>query len=193
VTRSQLEHLIRAAADIADDDEIVVIGSQAILAQFPDAPASMRVSVEADVFPRNRPERAELIDGSIGELSPFHDTYGYYAQGVGEATAILPEGWQDRLIVLQSENTRGAKGLCLEVHDLLIAKAIAGREKDLDFLNDAARHGLADHATLIERLDRVSVDPATKEKTCRSIDAAFGETSRKRDGKTSRARRRKDD
>jgi hypothetical protein len=31
VTREQLEHLIRAAADIAADDEIVVIGSQAIL------------------------------------------------------------------------------------------------------------------------------------------------------------------
>ena len=35
MTRKQLEHLIRAAAVIADDDEIVVIGSQAILGQFP--------------------------------------------------------------------------------------------------------------------------------------------------------------
>jgi hypothetical protein len=39
VTRAQLEHLLRAAAAIADDDEIVVIGSQAILGQFPEAPA----------------------------------------------------------------------------------------------------------------------------------------------------------
>ena len=31
MTRSQLEHLIRAAGTIADDDDIVVIGSQAIL------------------------------------------------------------------------------------------------------------------------------------------------------------------
>jgi len=46
MTRKQLEHLLRAAADIADDDTIVVIGSQAILGQFPDAPASMRVSTE---------------------------------------------------------------------------------------------------------------------------------------------------
>jgi hypothetical protein len=53
VTRRQLEHLLRAAGEIAADDEIVVIGSQAILGQFPDAPASMRVSVEADLFPRN--------------------------------------------------------------------------------------------------------------------------------------------
>ena len=33
MTREQLEHLIRAAADIANDDEIVVIGSQAIVAK----------------------------------------------------------------------------------------------------------------------------------------------------------------
>lgn len=39
--REQLEHLIRAAATIADDDEIVVIGSQAILGAFPDAPAEL--------------------------------------------------------------------------------------------------------------------------------------------------------
>jgi len=63
MTREQLEHLIRAATVIAADDEIVVIGSQAILGQFPDAPASMRVSVEADVFPLRHPERADLIDG----------------------------------------------------------------------------------------------------------------------------------
>ena len=74
MTREQLEHLIRAAADIANTDEIVVIGSQAILGQFPDAPASMRISMEADVYPLNYPERADLIDGSIGELSPFHST-----------------------------------------------------------------------------------------------------------------------
>jgi hypothetical protein len=36
--RSELEHVIRAAATIAEDDEIVVIGSQAILGQFPDEP-----------------------------------------------------------------------------------------------------------------------------------------------------------
>ena len=23
--------------------------------------------------------------------------YGYYAQGVGEETAVLPDGWRDRL------------------------------------------------------------------------------------------------
>jgi hypothetical protein len=95
MNRAQLEHIIRAAATIAHDDEIVIVGSQSILGQFPEAPAELLVSMEADVYPRGHPERWDLIDGSIGEGSPFHTTYGYYAQGVGPETAILPSGWAD--------------------------------------------------------------------------------------------------
>jgi hypothetical protein len=173
VTREQLEHILRAAADIADDDEIVVIGSQAILGQFPEAPASMRVSIEANLFPLNHPERADVIDGSIGELSPFHETFGYYAQGVGEETARLPRGWKDRLVLIQNENTRGVRGLCLEVHDLLVAKAIAGREKDLTFLADAAEHRMADGKTLLLRLATVDAEPALLENARTIIQRAF--------------------
>lgn len=96
MTRTQLEHIIRAASTIVDDDELIVIGSQSVLGQFPDAPAELRVSDEADVYPRHHPERADLIDGSIGELSPFHRAFGYYAQGVGPNTATLPAGWEAR-------------------------------------------------------------------------------------------------
>jgi hypothetical protein len=67
VKRADLEHLIRAAATIADDDELIVVGSQAVLAQFPNAPEEMLRSDEADIYPKNEPERWELIDGAIGE------------------------------------------------------------------------------------------------------------------------------
>ncbi len=173
MTREQLEHLIRAAAVITADDTIVVIGSQAILGQFPDAPPAMRNSVEADLFPLHHPERADLIDGSIGELSPFHQTFGYYAQGVAEETARLPGGWKDRMVVVENANTRGAKGLCLEVHDLLVSKTIAGREKDLSFLAEAAKHRLADPGVLQRRLAAVEVDPEVKEAAHHAIDRAF--------------------
>ena len=66
MTRDQLEHLIRAAVEI-DDDDIEIIGSQAILGQFPDAPPSMRVSAEADLYPLHHPERADLnVEGVCG-------------------------------------------------------------------------------------------------------------------------------
>ena len=51
VTRSELEHAIRAACDVSGDDELYVIGSQAILGQYPDAPDALRQSAEADVAP----------------------------------------------------------------------------------------------------------------------------------------------
>lgn len=151
MTRSELEHVIRAAGAIADDREIVVIGSQSVLGQFPDAPPALLVSMEADVYPRNRPERADLIDGAIGEGSHFHEQFGYYAQGVGEATAILPDGWRDRLVRVMSTNTGGSTGLCLEVHDLAISKYAAGREKDLAFTAVLARYRMTVRKTLLER------------------------------------------
>jgi hypothetical protein len=158
VTRQQLEHLIRAAAFIADDDEIVIIGSQSVLGQYPDAPAELRVSVEADVYPKNRPDRADLIDGSIGEGSPFHETYGYYAQGVSEETAILPDGWKSRLVPVTNQNTRGATGLCLDLHDLAISKYAAGREKDDHFVREAIKHRMLDRETLLARLATTPAD-----------------------------------
>lgn len=152
MTRSELEHLIRAAGAIADDAEIVIIGSQAILGQFPDAPPALLVSAEADVFPLNHPELADLIDGSIGEGSPFHELFGYYAQGVSENTAVLPEGWRERLVRIANPNTRGVTGLCLEAHDLAISKYVAGREKDLEFTRELARHRMIAREKLLVRL-----------------------------------------
>ena len=82
--RSELEHLIRASGEIAADDEIIIIGSQAILGLFPDAPVRLLSSMEADVYPKNHPEKADEVDGAIGEGSSFHELHGYYAQGVGK-------------------------------------------------------------------------------------------------------------
>jgi len=155
--RSELEHLIRAAGAIANDREIVVVGSQAILGQFPNAPSPLVMSAEADLFPLHHPELADLIDGSIGEGSSFHELFGYYAQGVGERTAVLPSGWRDRLIRIENPNTEGVTGLCLEVHDLAISKHVASREKDLEFTRELARHGMTDSKVLLKRLKETDV------------------------------------
>jgi hypothetical protein len=150
--RPQLEHIIRAAVGITGATEIIVIGSQAVLGQFPNAPADLLVSIEADVFTFRNPDDADLIDGSIGEGSPFHQTFGYYAHGVAEATAILPAGWKDRLITVRNANTGNGCGLCLEVHDLAVAKLAAGREKDTFFVAELLRHKLANPALIESRL-----------------------------------------
>ena len=158
MTRLNLEHVIRAAGTIADDPDIIVVGSQSVLGQFPDARSELLVSVKADVYPKNRPDRSDLIDGSIGEGSPFQTAFGYYAHGVDSSTSILPTGWKERLILVSGENTRHIRGWCLEVHDLAIAKLVAGRPKDLDFLRHLIDGGYVDAATLWSRLTGLVLD-----------------------------------
>ena len=97
MTRTELEHIIRAVAAITNEKELIVIGSQAILGQYPDAPKKLLVSDEADIYAPRRPELSDLIDGALGELSRFETTFGYRADGVGPGTATLPRGWKDRL------------------------------------------------------------------------------------------------
>jgi hypothetical protein len=138
--RSELEHIIRASGEVAEDDEIIIIGSQSILGQFPNAPVQLLVSMEADVYPNHNPNLADKVDGAIGEGSSFHVLNGYYAQGVGPETAELPSGWKDRLVVVKNENTNGIAGLCLEVHDLTVSKIVAGRSKDREFIQELIRH-----------------------------------------------------
>ncbi len=162
MTRAQLEHIIRAAATIADDDELIIIGSQSILGQFESPPASLISSMEADLWPRNHPERADLVEGSIGEGSPFHETFGYYAQAVDETTAALPVDWQQRLTRIRNANTRGASGWTIELHDLLIAKYVAGRPKDFDFIRDVHLNGMSRRRILEERLAMTPLRPEIK-------------------------------
>jgi hypothetical protein len=134
MTRNELEHIIRAAGAIAGTDELVIIGSQAILGSFVDPPRELLISMEVDLYPIPEIEKADLIDGSIGEESPFHDTFGYYAHGVGPETAVLPRNWRDRLVVISNANTRGVKGYCLHPIDIAISKLAAGRERDLEYV-----------------------------------------------------------
>jgi len=130
MTRDELEHLIRASAAVTDQYEFVIVGSQSILGAIPNPDAVFTMSAEADIYPLTAPELADRIDGAIGEGSQFHETYGYYAQGVGPDTAILPSGWQQRLHRVQSAATNGRVGYCLDLIDLFLSKAAAGRDKD---------------------------------------------------------------
>lgn len=151
--RHQLEHVIRAAGAVTDSREVIVIGSQAILAAIPDAPALLLVSEEADLYVPGREDLSVLIDGTIGELSPFHQTFGYYGHGVGPTTAILPSGWQDRLIELLNPNTNGVRGLCLSPIDIAYSKLAAGRPKDLDYCRELLNSGLVEQAEVLRLIE----------------------------------------
>ena len=160
--RKELEHVIRAAGSIAEASELIILGSQAILGKYPEAPDELLVSNEVDTYPAAAPERADLIDGSIGELSPFHQEFGYYAHGVGPETAILPERWKERLVAVSNENTGGITGLCLHPADLAISKLLAGREQDFLFVEILLKQALVTEQEIRDLLPELSTDNADR-------------------------------
>ena len=101
----------------------------------------------------------------------FHETFGYYVQGVSEATAVLPPGWRERLVRYESPATRGVVAWCLELHDLWISKAIAGRPQDAEFCRAILDAGHVSPATLAARLASVpSLGKARREAVTEWID-----------------------
>jgi hypothetical protein len=170
VTRSELEHAIRAACDVSGDDALYVFGSQAILGQYPDAPEALRQSAEADVAPVHAIDMADVIDAQLGELSQFHDTYGFYVHGLTIDAAVVPTGWQKRAIAVRNDNTRNNTGWCLEAHDLAASKLVAFREKDRDFVRVLIVENLIKPATLLRRLRMLPERPQVTEQLRNAIE-----------------------
>src|SRR5258706_4046697 len=99
MNREQLEHVLRAAAAIAQENSLVVV----------------------------HPERADLIDGAIGAMSSFVETFGYYADGVRPDTAVMPPDWMDRALLYY---IRAVNAICPDIQDLAIFKCVAARDQD---------------------------------------------------------------
>lgn len=104
--------------------------------------------MEVDIAPKNRPELESLIEGSIGELSVFHQTFGFYVDGVEIDGIVLPKGWSDRLVRVSNPNTNGYCGLCLAPSDLAASKLAAARPKDLEFVAALLQEGIVSAAAV---------------------------------------------
>jgi hypothetical protein len=162
--RHELEHIIRAAAAVTNCYEFVIVGSQSILGVVPNPPAECLVSMEADIFPLDAEELSDLIEGALGEGSQFHDTFGYYAQGVDSTTSVLPRGWKTRLVRLQSKETKGYVGYCLDAVDLFLAKCAANRDKDRRFNLALLRGNCVRSTDALARVDDMPLDEAGKQR-----------------------------
>jgi hypothetical protein len=158
-----LDHVVAAAAEAIGQDEFVVIGSQAILGTYAEPPDALLVSLEADIYPLHDPDAAADVDGALGDGSPFHLAFGYYAHGVGPETAKAPKGWQERLVRREIPPRVAAKqtpvAWCLEVHDLVLSKCAAGRERDWDYAREALKAGLVESTVLLDRAILLPISP----------------------------------
>jgi hypothetical protein len=114
-----------------------------------EPPESLLVSREVDLYPALHPERADLIDGAIGMHSSFHETFGYFADGVGPETAVMPGDWMKRASL---HYVGEVTAICPDLHDLAVSKCVAGRDKDADFVRELLRRGHISVDILKERI-----------------------------------------
>ena len=156
-----LFHVVAVAAHLTGEEEFVVIGSQAIVGVYPGAPEELLRSIEADIYPKNDPDKAALFERDIGEGTQFHATYGYYAHRVGPETARAPAGWEDRLVRVvvppRPHSKTGAVAWCIEAHDLVLAKLARGDQRDWDFARDAMKAELVQPDTLLKLIPTMPV------------------------------------
>jgi hypothetical protein len=156
VVRSQLQHVIFEIGRRFDLRDFYIIGSAAILAVLPNPPeGALTATRDVDVVPPQDDERlADQISFVLGEASDFDLEHGYYAQGVTSKTpTYAPSGWVARAVPVRVEKYTG---WCMEVHDLVLSKLGAGREKDIDFAKGVAALALVRRDELLHRLRDVA-------------------------------------
>ena len=164
--------MLRAAGRITGERQFIIIGSQSLHGKYPDVADEILTSFEVDLIASKNTDRTEWLN-VIGVDSPFHQNFGYYADPVDPTSAILPRGWKGRLVSLPPGETEGVKGLCLEPHDLAIAKYAAAREKDLIFTRELARRGIVFEERLLSLLDQTPVDREVRERMRSQIAGDF--------------------
>lgn len=99
---------------------------------------------------------------------------------MGPETAKAPTGWQERLIRREIPqrvaSNRTPIAWCLEIHDLVLSKCAAGRERDWEYAREALKAALLDADVLLARVPDLPVAVETRdhiEKMLRSIIAAI--------------------
>src|SRR6267142_2973304 len=170
--KREVDHVLRAAGRITGEKQFIIIGSQSLHGKYPDLPDDLVKSFEVDLIALKKADRTEWLE-VIGAYSPFHESFGYYADPVDNKTATLPKGWKGRLVNLPPGDTDGVRGLCLDPHDLAIAKYVARREKDLIFTRELARRGYIQRRRLLELLDITPVAQEVKTRVRVDIERDF--------------------
>ncbi|CAN5296675.1 hypothetical protein BH20ACI1_BH20ACI1_05120 [soil metagenome] len=138
----------------------IIVGSQAIFAVTDFPPEIVQKSVECDFLLLK--ESAKLrpkLDEKLGVFSKHQQETGFYADILGLATVVLPDGWENRLTELKDENEK-VLAFCVEIHDIAISKLMAGREKDFKFLQTAFESDYLQIEIFLERAEMLLHHPA---------------------------------
>lgn len=152
--KSDLLELISEINESYPDEKLIVVGSQALHAISENLPEIARRSIECDfLFGEGKSAIRAEINKQLGIFSDFQLEHGFYADALGLATVVLPNGWQDRLVSLTNESGE-IVAYSAEIHDIAVSKFVAGREKDFEFLDYAL---VSDIVLISDFLKRISL------------------------------------
>lgn len=147
--------LISEVRAILGDHKPILVGSQTIHAITEDIPEIALQSIECDfLIVGQGPDARTRVNDELGIESEFQKSHGYYADAIGLASVVLPDGWRDRLVELCDENDQ-VIAFCADIHDIAVSKLIAGRDKDHEFLHDVLERKLVSHEIFLERIELV--------------------------------------
>jgi hypothetical protein len=161
--RSDIDHILRAAAALTGHARFVMVGTGAVIATAKHIPVAMMLTNEIDIYADGVPDPepiSDLIDASIGHLSQFDRTFGYYGDGVSARTAVMPVDWRTRASEYVTLDAL-ATAVCPSADDIAIAKLCAWREKDQAWLREAVRYGIvkADSIAALLRTELLAESP----------------------------------
>lgn len=126
--------LLERVREITGVERPVIVGSQVVHALTSDVPPVIERSREVDImFDGLAPAALRAVGREVGALSPMADEFGVYADPVRRSVIALPAGWEARLVDLTDSNGE-VVAACLDPVDASIAKLVAGRSKDIEFV-----------------------------------------------------------
>ncbi|GFE77463.1 DUF6036 family nucleotidyltransferase [Novosphingobium sp. TCA1] len=189
LTQADLDRAVRAVADLLQVDEVVIVGSQALLVQRDDIDRKLRQSIEFDIYPNDASswqkenpdhEPSEAIAGLLGEGSQFHETHGFFVDGVDEQTAKLPSNWRDKSIVREVHAGSGKviRAVAPCPTDIVSSKLMRANQMDAEFASRCMRLGMTSYGDVLNAIRQTDVDPAIRTNAERVLRDA---SSRKND------------
>ncbi|HEV8542639.1 MAG TPA: DUF6036 family nucleotidyltransferase [Verrucomicrobiae bacterium] len=167
-----LTHLLESVQSLAHPEQIVVLGSSALLPIDPrlgETGQPLEFSYDADllVTPID-PEQAAILVESLGQESLFSKRHGYYADILrAEIIETLPRGWESRLVPVP----RHSNSFALNPYDLALVKLIIGRRKDIDLLHQLLARSVINADSLREHYQQAVLSESEAVKAGRNLRA----------------------
>ena len=162
-------HLLTAAQALCGHRDYVVIGSLSVLgmAQVDAVPLDMTLSIDADCYTLADPPRVFDLSAQLGEGSPYHLAQGVYLDPVSPHLPTLPQGWAQRLILIDHPPVVAH---CLEANDAAISKLARGEPRDLRWVRAGLQANLISMPTLRLRVWQTTfLDDAEQQATLRYL------------------------